>query len=75
MSAFVDPTTRVSVIEGTSVNNFQIPDRPGQLGVAPVITSFRSGTIRANGPSFGAGSQLARRAPPGSERPIDGEPA
>ena len=27
MSAFVDPTTRVSLIAGTSINNFQIPER------------------------------------------------
>ena len=30
MSAFVDPTTRVSLIAGTSINNFQIPNVPGQ---------------------------------------------
>src|SRR5580693_2476471 len=29
MSAFVDPTTRVSLIAGTSNNNFQIPHTPG----------------------------------------------
>jgi hypothetical protein len=29
MSAFIDSTTRVSMIEGTAINNFQIPDRPG----------------------------------------------
>ena len=27
MSAFVDPTTRVSLIAGTSINNFEIPAR------------------------------------------------
>lgn len=29
MSAFIDPTTRVSLIAGTSNNNFQIPNVPG----------------------------------------------
>jgi outer membrane receptor protein involved in Fe transport len=29
MSAFVDPTTRVSLIAGTANNNFQIPNVPG----------------------------------------------
>jgi outer membrane receptor protein involved in Fe transport len=29
MSAFVDPWTRVSLIAGTAVNNFQIPNTPG----------------------------------------------
>ena len=43
MSAVVDPTTRVSLIAGTSYNNFQIPNVPGspigQSGV-PVTNAF-----------------------------------
>jgi outer membrane receptor protein involved in Fe transport len=57
MSAFIDPTTRVSMIEGTSITNFQIPDRPGQpvgqMGNPPVtnvdgITSFNSAQLNEN---------------------------
>ncbi len=56
MSAFVDPTTRVSLIAGTSYNNFQIPNVPGapigQSGV-PVtnafgVTSFNSAALNEN---------------------------
>jgi outer membrane receptor protein involved in Fe transport len=46
MSAFVDPTTRVSLIAGTSNNNFQIPNNPGQPvgqnGNPPVTNAFGS---------------------------------
>ena len=57
MSAFIDPTTRVSLIAGTSNNNFQIPNVPGQpvgmLGNPPVtnafgITSFNSALLNEN---------------------------
>jgi outer membrane receptor protein involved in Fe transport len=56
MSAFVDPTTRVSLIAGTSVNNFQIPNVPGQpisMSPAPVFnafgaTSFNSALLNEN---------------------------
>jgi len=57
MSAFVDPTTRVSLIAGTSINNFQIPNVPGQpVGMAgnpPVtnafgISSFNSALLNEN---------------------------
>jgi len=57
MSAFVDPTTRVSLIAGTSVNNFEIPNNPGQpvgiLGNPPVtsafgVTSFNSALLNEN---------------------------
>jgi outer membrane receptor protein involved in Fe transport len=57
MSAFIDPTTRVSLIAGTSINNFQIPDRPGQPvgqnGNPPVtnafgITDFNSALLNEN---------------------------
>jgi outer membrane receptor protein involved in Fe transport len=57
MSAFVDPTTRVSLIAGTSNNNFQIPNTPGQPvgmnGNPPVtnafgITNFDSALLNEN---------------------------
>jgi outer membrane receptor protein involved in Fe transport len=55
MSAFVDPTTRVSLIAGTANNNFQIPNVPG----APIgqngfvtnafgVTSFDSALLNEN---------------------------
>ena len=55
MSAFIDPTTRVSLIAGTSNNNFQIPNVPG----APIgqngsvtnafgVTSFDSALLNEN---------------------------
>ncbi len=56
MSAIVDPTTRVSLIAGTSYNNFQIPNVPGapvgQSGV-PVtnafgVTNFNSAQLNEN---------------------------
>jgi len=57
MSAFVDPTTRVSLIAGTAINNFQIPNNPGQpvgvMGNPPVtnvlgITNFNSAVLNEN---------------------------
>ena len=53
MSAFVDPTTRVSLIAGTAYNNFQIPNVPGaQIGQSAVpvtnafgVTSFNSAAL------------------------------
>jgi outer membrane receptor protein involved in Fe transport len=54
MSAYVDPTTRVSLIAGTAYNNFQIPNNPGQpvgqLGVTSAFgqTSFNSATLNEN---------------------------
>jgi outer membrane receptor protein involved in Fe transport len=57
MSAFTDPTTRVSLIEGTSITNFQIPNTPGQpvgqSGNPPVtnvngITTFNSALLNEN---------------------------
>jgi outer membrane receptor protein involved in Fe transport len=55
MSAFIDPTTRVSLIAGTANNNFQIPNVPG----APIgqngfvtnafgVTSFDSAHLNEN---------------------------
>ena len=44
MSGFIDNSTRLSLIMGTAINNFQIPDRPGQpvgqMGNPPVTTAF-----------------------------------
>ena len=56
MSAFIDPTTRVSLIAGTSNNNFQIPNNPGQpIGMSRVpvtnafgVTSFNSALLDEN---------------------------
>ena len=56
MSAFVDPTTRVSLIAGTANNNFQIPNNPGQpIGQSAVpvtnafgVTSFNSALLNEN---------------------------
>ena len=49
MSAFVDPTTRVSLIAGTSNNNFQIPNNPGQ-SPSPVFpnSTFNSALLNEN---------------------------
>jgi outer membrane receptor protein involved in Fe transport len=56
MSAFVDPTTRISLIAGTATNNFQIPNVPGQpIGQSAVpvtnafgVTSFNSALLNEN---------------------------
>jgi len=44
MSAFIDTSTRLSLIMGTAINKFQIPDVPGQpvgqMGNPPVTTAF-----------------------------------
>ncbi|MGB6539273.1 MAG: TonB-dependent receptor [Xanthobacteraceae bacterium] len=44
MSTFVDPTTRLSLIAGTSTSTFQIPNVPGQPvglnGNPPVMSAF-----------------------------------
>ena len=40
MSAIVDPTTRVSLIAGTSYNNFQIPNVPGAPTNPAVPSAF-----------------------------------
>ena len=44
MSGFIDNSTRLSLIMGTAINNFQIPDGPGQpvgqMGNPPVTTAF-----------------------------------
>jgi outer membrane receptor protein involved in Fe transport len=57
MSAFIDPSTRVSLIAGTSTSTFQIPNVPGQPvgqnGNPPVtnafgVTSFNSALLNEN---------------------------
>jgi outer membrane receptor protein involved in Fe transport len=56
MSAFVDPTTRISLIAGTAINNFQIPNVPGApIGQSAVpvtnafgATSFNSAQLNEN---------------------------
>jgi outer membrane receptor protein involved in Fe transport len=53
MSAIVDPTTRVSLIAGTSYNNFQIPNNPGQptsplVNSAFGVTNFNSALLNEN---------------------------
>jgi outer membrane receptor protein involved in Fe transport len=55
MSAFIDPTTRVSLIAGTANNNFQIPNTPGQpigqngfVTNAFGVTSFDSAQLNEN---------------------------
>jgi hypothetical protein len=44
MSEFIDNSTRLSLIMGTAINTFQIPDRPGQpvgqMGNPPVTAAF-----------------------------------
>jgi TonB dependent receptor len=49
MSAIVDPTTRVSLIAGTSYNNFEIPNNPGQ-GTFPAFggANFNSAALNEN---------------------------
>jgi outer membrane receptor protein involved in Fe transport len=49
MSAFVDPTTRVSLIAGASNNNFEIPNNPGQ-SPSPVFpnSTFNSALLNEN---------------------------
>jgi outer membrane receptor protein involved in Fe transport len=53
MSAIVDPSTRVSLIAGTSYNNFQIPNSPGQPTDPAVpsafgVTNFNSAVLNEN---------------------------
>ena len=60
MSAFVDPTTRVSLIAGTANNDFQIPDVPGKpIGQSAVpvtsafgVNSFNSALLNENQREF-----------------------
>ena len=61
MSTFIDPTTRLSLITGTSYNTFQIPNTPGQAvgmnGNPPVtsafgVTTFDSALLNENQREF-----------------------
>jgi hypothetical protein len=60
MSAFIDPTTRISLIAGTSNNSFEIPNNPGQpIGQSGVpvtnafgATSFNSALLNENQSEF-----------------------
>jgi outer membrane receptor protein involved in Fe transport len=61
MSTFIDPTTRLSLITGTSYNTFQIPNTPGQPvgmnGNPPVtsafgVTTFDSALLNENQREF-----------------------
>ena len=47
VSSILSPTTRLSFITGNSVQNFQIPDRPGQTPMFPAfgITDFNSSLL------------------------------
>ena len=54
MSAFVDPTTRVSLISGTSNNNFQIPNNPNQSPITSAFpnSNFNSALLNENQSEF-----------------------
>jgi outer membrane receptor protein involved in Fe transport len=54
MSAFVDPTTRVSLIAGTSNNAFQIPNNPGQSPITSAFptSNFNSSLLNENQTEF-----------------------
>jgi outer membrane receptor protein involved in Fe transport len=61
MSTFIDPSTRLSLITGTSYNTFQIPNTPGQPvgmnGNPPVtsafgVTTFDSALLNENQREF-----------------------
>jgi outer membrane receptor protein involved in Fe transport len=79
MSAFVDPTTRVSLISGTSYSTFQIPNVPGQPvglnGNPPVssafgTTNFNSAQLNENQTEF---TQYAVLALQKSQNGFDGQ--
>ena len=54
MSAFVDPTTRISLIAGTSNNNFQIPNNPNQSPITSAFpnSNFNSALLNENQSEF-----------------------
>jgi outer membrane receptor protein involved in Fe transport len=79
LSAFADPTTRVSLISGTSYNAFQIPNNPGQPvglnGNPPVtsafgVTSFNSANLNENQTEFTQYGVLAAQK---SQNGFDGQ--
>jgi outer membrane receptor protein involved in Fe transport len=73
MSAFVDPTMRVSLIAGTANNAFQIPNNPGQptvLTSAFGVTNFNSALLNENQTEFTQYGVLALQK---SENGFDGQ--
>jgi outer membrane receptor protein involved in Fe transport len=50
VSTLLNPTTRLSFITGSSVQTFQIPNRPGQIPMFPAfgITDFNSSLLNEN---------------------------
>jgi outer membrane receptor protein involved in Fe transport len=79
ISAFIDPTMRLSLISGTSYSTFQIPDTPGQpvgfAGNPPVtsafgITNFNSALLNENQTEF---TQYGVLAVQKSENGFDGQ--
>jgi outer membrane receptor protein involved in Fe transport len=79
ISAFIDPTMRLSLISGTSYSTFQIPNVPGQpvgfAGNPPVtsafgITNFNSAALNENQTEF---TQYAVLALQKSENGFDGQ--
>ena len=50
VSTLLNPTTRLSFITGSSVQNFQIPNSPGQIPMFPAfgITNFNSSLLNEN---------------------------
>jgi outer membrane receptor protein involved in Fe transport len=80
MSTFIDPSTRLSLITGTSYNTFQIPNQPGQpvgqMGNPPVtdvsgITTFNSALLNENQSEFTQFGVLAlQKSAPGFDGQI-----
>src|ERR1700739_3168026 len=54
MSAFVHPATRVSLVAGTSNNNFQIPNNPNQSPITSAFpnSNFNSALLNENQSEF-----------------------
>jgi outer membrane receptor protein involved in Fe transport len=69
MSAFIDPTTRLSLITGTAYNTFQIPNVTGFPPAAvpnPPVAAFNAATLNENQTEFTQYSVLAlQRSAPG----------
>ena len=72
MSTFVDPSTRLSLITGTSYNTFQIPNVPGAaLYPAFPAATFNSTTLNENQTEFTQYGVLAlQRSTPGFDGQI-----
>jgi outer membrane receptor protein involved in Fe transport len=69
MSAFIDPTTRLSLITGTAYNTFQIPNVtgfPAPAVPAPPVPAFNAATLNENQTEFTQYGVLAlQRSAPG----------